>query len=186
MLFRQTKIKDCFVIELEKKEDDRGFLARTFDKGELKEIGIDLDLVQGYVSFTKKKGTMRGIHYQVPPFAEYKLTRVTYGSIYEIVIDLRKDSPTFGEIERFEFKSSDYKMLIVPPNCGHAILTLEDNVEFINFSNKPFTAEFERGIRFDDPKFNISWPIKVEIVSEKDRNWDGFKTQETDIKKATI
>lgn len=170
-----TKIKDCYVIELEKKEDDRGFLARTFDREQLKEVGINLDLVQGYVSHTSKKGTMRGIHYQVPPFAEYKLTRVTAGAIYEIVIDLREGSETFGEIEGIEFKSNEYRMLIVPPNCGHALLTLEDNTEFINFSDRPFTSEFERGIRFDDPKFNISWPIPVEMVSEKDKNWPDFK-----------
>lgn len=170
-----TKIKDCYVIDLEKKEDDRGFLARTFDKDKLKELGIDIDLVQGYVSFTKKKGTMRGLHYQVPPFAEYKLVRVSSGSIFEIVIDLREGSETYGVIETFEFKASDYKGLIVPPNCGHGFLTLEDNTEFINFSDKPFTAEFERGIKFNDPKFDIAWPIPVEIVSEKDRSWEDFK-----------
>lgn len=175
MKLTSTKIKDCYVIELERKEDDRGFLARIFDKEKLKEAGINLDLVQGYASHTLKKGTMRGIHYQVPPFAEYKLTRVTQGSIYEIVIDLREGSETFGIIEGFEFKAGDYQMLIVPPNCGHAILTLEDNTEFINFSDRPFTGEFERGIRFDDPKFNISWPISVEIVSEKDKSWGEFK-----------
>lgn len=175
MKFIKTKIKDCFVIEFEKRKDDRGFLARTFDGEAFKQMGIHFHLEQGYVSFSKKKGTMRGIHYQVPPLAEYKLTRVTEGSIYEIVIDLRKGSPTHGVIEGFEFKADDYQMLIVPPNCGHAILTLEDNTEFINFSDKPFTAEFERGIRFDDPKFNISWPIPVEIVSEKDKSWETYK-----------
>ncbi len=170
-----TKIKDCFVIELEKREDDRGFLARTFDKEQLKELGIDLDLVQGYVSFTKQKGTMRGIHYQVPPFAEYKLTRVTSGAVFEIVIDLRKDSPTYQIKEEFEFKSSDYKMLLTPPNCAHAILTMEDSTEFINYSDKPFTPEFERGIRFDDPSFEINWPIEVSKVSDKDKSWETYK-----------
>lgn len=175
MKFIPTKIKDCYILELDKKSDDRGFLARTFDKEKLKEFGINLDLVQGYVSFTEKKGTMRGIHFQVPPFSEYKLTRVTHGSIYEVVIDLREGSETYGAIEEIEFKASDYKMLIVPPNCGHAFLTLEDNTEFTNFSDRPFTAEFERGIKFNDSKFNISWPIPVEIVSEKDRSWEDFK-----------
>ncbi len=175
MKFIQTKIKDCFIIELEKKADDRGFLARTFDTEKFKERGIIFNVIQGYVSFTEKKGTMRGIHYQVPPFAEYKLTRVTSGSIYELVIDLRKDSPTYGEIEGFELKAGDYKMLLTPPNCGHAILTLEDNTEFINFSDQPFTAEFERGIRFDDPSFKVNWPINVEIVSEKDKAWEAYK-----------
>lgn len=174
-----TKIKDCYILELEKKEDDRGFLARTLDREKLKELfGIDLNIVQGYVTLSNKKGTMRGIHYQIPPFAEYKLTRVTRGSVYEIVIDLREGSETFGTVEGFEFKDSGYKMLLTPPNCGHAILTLEDNTELTNFSDKPFTPEFERGIRFDDPKFNISWPIPVEIVSEKDKSWTDFNIQE--------
>lgn len=171
----KTKIEGCFVIDLDKKEDSRGFLARTFDKEQLKEMGINLDLVQGYVSHTLKKGTMRGIHYQVPPFAEYKLVRVTKGSIYEVVIDLRNDSKTFGVVESFEFKADEYRTLIVPPNCGHGFLTLEDGTEFINFSDKPFTPESEKGIRFDDPGFNISWPIPVEVVSEKDKSWEASK-----------
>lgn len=170
-----TKIKDCYIIELDKKEDNRGFLARTFDKEKLKEVGINLDLVQGYVSNTLKKGTMRGIHYQIPPFSEYKLCRVTHGSIYEVVIDLREKSETFGVVEGFEFKAADYKMLIVPPNCGHGFVTLEDNTEFTNLSNRPFTAEFERGIKFNDPKFNIVWPVPVEIVSDKDNSWEDYK-----------
>lgn len=170
----KTKIKDCFVISLERKEDERGFLARIFDKAKFEEQGIELNLVQSYTSFSRKKGTMRGIHYQIPPFAEFKLTRVTRGSIYEIVIDLGKDSPTFMKIETFEFKDCDYKMLLVPPNCGHAILTLENNTEFVNFSDKPFTPEFERGIRYEDSYFNIKWPITVDVVSDKDNSWEDF------------
>ena len=175
MKFIKTKIKDCYIIELEKKADERGFLARTFDKDEFKKMGINMDIVQGYISVTKKKGTIRGIHYQVPPFAEYKLTRVTKGSIYEVVIDLRENSPTFMTQIGFTLCADDYKLLLTPPNCGHAILTLEDNTEFINFSTKPFTPEYEKGIRFDDPKFNINWPIPVEIVSEKDKSWEAYK-----------
>lgn len=175
MKFIPTKIKDCYIIKLEKRKDNRGFLARTFDKKALKALGINLDIVQGYVSLTKKKGTMRGIHYQIPPFAEYKLTRVTRGSVYELVIDLREDSPTFMTKVGFTFCADDYKLLLTPPNCGHAILTLESNSEFINFSSKPFTPKFEKGIRFDDPKFQIHWPTAVKIVSEKDKSWEAYK-----------
>lgn len=175
MKFRKTKIKDCYIIELEKKADERGFLARTFDKDELKALGINLDIVQGYVSQTLKKGTIRGIHYQVPPFEEFKLTRVSKGSIYELVIDLRENSPTFMVRVGLTLKAADYKLLLTPPNCAHAILTLEDNCEFINFSNQPFTPEYEKGIRFDDPKFKIHWPIPVEIVSDKDKSWENYK-----------
>jgi dTDP-4-dehydrorhamnose 3,5-epimerase len=175
MKITPTNILNCYVIELEKKEDNRGFLARTFDKGEFNKLGINLDLAQGYVSFSKQKGTMRGVHYQVEPFAEYKLTRVTSGAIFEAVIDLRKNSPTYLKKEEFVFRSSEYIMLLTPPNCAHAILTLEDNTEFINFSDKPFTPEFERGVKFDDPFFDINWPIPVELVSQKDLSWDKFK-----------
>ncbi|OGE32684.1 hypothetical protein A3C99_03165 [Candidatus Daviesbacteria bacterium RIFCSPHIGHO2_02_FULL_37_9] len=176
MQFIKTDLDGLYVIKLEPQKDGRGFLARTFDRKKIKELlEIELDLVQGYVSFSSKKGTMRGIHYQIPPFSEYKLTRVTKGSVYEVVIDLRKDSQTFGVIEGFEFKDSDYKMLLTPPNCGHAILSLEDNTELTNFSDRPFTPEFERGIRFDDPNFNIPWPIPVEVVSEKDSSWETYK-----------
>lgn len=177
MKFIPTKIKDCYIIDLEKKEDDRGFLTRVFDKEEFGKLGIVMDIVQGYLSRTKKKGTVRGIHYQIPPLSEYKLTKVVKGAIFEIVIDLRKDSKTYMQMEEFEFKDADYEMLIIPPNCGHAILTLEDNTEFINFSNKPFTPQFESGIRFDDPTFNINWPIAVTTVSDKDRSWESFDSR---------
>lgn len=175
MILKPTKIKDCFVIELEKKEDERGFLARIFDKEELRNLGISLDIVQGYMTYTKKKGTIRGIHYQASPFAEVKLVRVTSGSVYEIVIDLRKNSSTYKQWLAFEFKASDYKELLIPPNCGHAILALEDNTELTNFYSQSFAPEFERGIRFDDPSFNINWPIPIEFVSDKDKSWEDYK-----------
>ncbi len=174
MKFIKTKIKGAFIIELEKQEDTRGYLARTWDIKEFAKNGIKMDLVQGYVSHTNKKGTIRGIHYQVKPFAEAKLTRCTKGAIFELVVDLRKKSPTYKKWQGFTLKAKDNKMLFTPPNCGHAILTLADETDFINFSNQPYMSEYEHGIRYDDPAFAIKWPIKVRAVSGKDLSWKGF------------
>ena len=175
MKFIKTKIKDCFVIELEKKEDERGFLARTFDKDEFKKLGINLDIVQGYVSVTKKKGTMRGIHYRkTAPFVA-QLTRCLEGAIFEVILDLRLSSPTYKKWEGFKLKANDYKMLFIPKGCAHGILILEDNTLFLNMYTQPFNGVLESGIRFDDPAFNIKWPIPVKIVSDKDNSWEGFK-----------
>ena len=174
MIFKKTKLADACVIELAKHEDDRGFLARTWDKVEFEKQGIFFEPVQGYVSYTAKKGTIRGIHYQVEPAAEAKLMRCTKGRIFEVIIDLKPNSPTYKKWQGFEFGAADCKMLFIPKGFGHAILTLEDNCEFQNFSNQPHTPEFERGIRFNDPALKIKWPIAVKIISQKDKSWEDF------------
>lgn len=175
MKFTKTKIKDVFIIDLERKEDERGFLARTWDKEQFQEQGIKTDLVQGYVSHTNNKGTMRGLHYQINPYAENKLTRCTKGKIYEVAVDLRKKSPTYKKWVGFEFSAKDHKMMYIPPNCAHAILIMEDDTDFINFSSQPYTAQYEKGIRYNDPAFKFKWPIKVKYVSPKDMGWPDFK-----------
>lgn len=176
MKFTKTKIKGAFIIGLEKHEDERGFLARIWDREQFQKQGIKIDLVQGYVSHTNKKGTIRGLHYQIKPFAEGKLTRCTKGSIYEVILDLRGQSATFKKWQGFNLKASDNKMMYIPPNCAHAILTLEDDTDFVNFSNQPYTAGYEKGIRYNDPSFKFKWPIKVKYVSPKDLAWPNFPT----------
>lgn len=175
MKFKKTKISGTYIIELEKKDDERGFLMRIWDRIGFLENGIKAELVQGYTSFTKAKGTMRGIHYRrtVPLVAQ--LTRCLEGAIFEVILDLRSDSPTFKKWEGFKFKADDYKMLFIPKGCAHGILTLEDNTLFLNMYTQPFDGVKESGIRFDDSAFNIKWPIPVKIVSDKDKSWEGFK-----------
>ena len=172
MKFNKTKIDGVYVIDLEKRQDDRGFLARTWGSLEFKDKGIDFDPVQGYITLTKKKGTIRGIHYQ--KVAEKKLTRVTKGGVFEVVIDLRPELPTFKKWEGFNLFDSDYKMLYIPPGCAHAILTIKDNTEFISFYSPPYDSLNERGIRYNDPSFDIKWPIEVQHVSDKDLAWEDF------------
>lgn len=173
MKFIETKMKGVFLIELEKKEDERGFLARTFDVDEFKEKGIDFNPLQGYVTRSVKKGTMRGFHYLKVP--EQKLTRVTKGSVYEVVIDIRRDSQTFKQWEAFTLKDTDYKMLYVGRGIAHAILTLEDSTELMSLYSPLYASGNEGGIRYNDPAFNIDWPIEVRHVSKKDLSWEDFK-----------
>lgn len=174
MIFKKTEIDGLYLIELEKHGDGRGFLARLLDKENFRQNGIKFEPVEGYITETAQKGTTRGFHYQVEPFAENKLTRVISGKVFEVVIDLRPDSPTFKKVLGFELKAKDLKMLFVPKNLAHAILTLEDNTQFQSLYDKPYEPNYERGIRYNDPTFNIKWPIKVENVSQKDLSWEDF------------
>ena len=174
MKFTTTRIQGAYVIELEKREDERGSLARTWDREVFRQHGVEVDLLEGYVSRTENKGTLRGLHYQVQPNAEAKLVRCSRGSYYEVVLDLRESSETFGCWEGLTFRASDYKMLYVPPLCAHAVLTLEDETELINFSSATYSPSCERGVRYDDPRFNILWPMEVTTISAKDSAWEDF------------
>src|SRR4030042_6470702 len=147
MKFNQLKISGVQIISLEKKADERGFLARTWDSEAFRENGIDLVPKQGYLTYSKGKGTMRGLHWQIEPYAEQKLTRCTKGAVYEVVIDLRPESPTYLSWEGYTFHAKNYQMIYVPQLVAHAILTLEDHTEFLNFSSQPYVADCERGIR---------------------------------------
>lgn len=173
MKFIETKIKGVILIELEKKEDERGFLARTWDIDEFKEKGIDFNPLQGYITRSVKKGTMRGFHYLKVP--EQKLTRVTKGMVYEVIIDLRSNSRTYKQWEVFTLKDTDYKLLYAGPGIAHAILTLEDNTELMSLYSPAYKVGNEGGIRYNDPAFNIGWPIEVKHVSKKDLSWEDFE-----------
>jgi len=173
MKFNTTSIKDVLLIDLEKREDTRGFLARTWDQKAFAENGIDFSLLEGYVTRSNKKGTMRGFHYL--KIAEQKLTRVLKGSVYEVVIDVRPDSPTYKNWEAFTLHENDYKMLYMGPGIAHAILTLEDATELMSLYSPAYAPGNEGGIRYDDPTFSIEWPISIEHVSEKDTSWEDFK-----------
>lgn len=174
MKFTKTAIEGVYLVELEKREDERGYLSRTWDLRAFEEHGICLDLVEGYVSQTRNRGTIRGLHYQAGEFAEAKLVRCTRGSFFEVVADVRKDSPTFGEWLGLSLAAAENKMLYVPPLCAHGVLVLEDNTELMSFASRPYAPECERGVRYDDPFFRIEWPIPVTSVSSKDSNWEDF------------
>lgn len=175
MKFTKTKIDGVYIINLEKKEDDRGFLARIWDQKLFKENGIDFNIMQGYVTLSKKRSTIRGFHFL--KVDEKKLTKVIRGSVCEVVIDIRKDSPTYMQWEAFSFKDVDCKMLYMGAGIAHAILTIEDNTELMSLYSPAYSPGNEGGIRYNDPSFNIPWPIPVEVVSQKDSCWEDFTEQ---------
>ena len=174
MKFTELQLKGAFLIEIKKIEDQRGFFGRSWCQDEFKAHGLNADIKQKNTSLTIKKGTIRGMHYQVNPFQETKFIRCTRGSIYDVIIDLRPDSPTFLQWVGNELTENNYRMVYVPENFAHGFITLENNTEVYYPVTEFYTPGAERGIRWNDKVFNIEWPIPVEIVSEKDASHPDF------------
>ncbi len=169
MKFEETKLKGAFVIEIEKLEDERGFFGRSWCINEMKLHGLNPNIRQANISFNKKKGTLRGMHFQNAPYQEAKLVRCSKGSIYDVIIDLRKDSPTFLQWIGVELACDNYKMLYVPEDFAHGFITLEDHTEINYLMSEIYVTGAGATIRWDDPTFKIEWPIKPIIISGKDK-----------------
>lgn len=175
MVFLKTKLPGVFEIHIEPKPDERGFFARTWCLKEFESQGLTGKLVQCSLSFSKRKGTLRGMHYQVAPHVETKLIRCTKGAIYDVVLDLRPESPSFKNWVAVELTAEKRNMIYVPEGCAHGFLTMEDESE-VSYQMSQFQrAESARGVRWDDPAFQIQWPGKVEVISERDRSYADFK-----------
>ena len=174
MIFEELKLKGVFKIEIEKINDERGFFTRTWDKQEFLKKGIDSDFVQSNISFNKKKGTLRGLHYQEEPYEEGKLIRCTKGKIYEIMIDIRKNSETYKKWEHIELDSKENIELFVPKGFALGMQTLEDDTEIFYQMSQFYKPEYSKGIRWNDPSFKIKWPLKPTVISEKDKNCEDF------------
>jgi dTDP-4-dehydrorhamnose 3,5-epimerase len=175
MIFTETKLKGAFIIEPEKQEDERGFFARTWCGKEFENHGLNSGLVQCNISFNKKKGTLRGMHYQVEPHQEAKLVRCTRGSVYDMIIDLRSDSYTFKQWMAVELTGENRRMLYIPEGFAHGFQTLEDNSEIFYQMSEFYHPECARGVRWDDPTFRIKLPLAQVIVSAKDRSYPSFE-----------
>lgn len=171
MKFIQTHLKGAYVIDLEPFRDERGYFVRTFCKNEFSAIGHLKEFVQFNHSMTRQKGTLRGMHYQVQPSAEIKLIRCISGEVFDVIIDIRKDSPTF--LQHFDITLSDenLKMIYVPEGFAHGFQTLADNSEMIYHHTAYYNPSDERGLRFNDPALGISWPLDPENITEKDNNY---------------
>ncbi len=176
MIFNETKLKNAFIIEIEQLDDERGFFARAWDNKKFEEHGLNSKLVQSNISFTKKKGTIRGMHYQVPPYTEAKLIRCTRGKIYDVIIDLRTKSKTFTKWMSVELSGINHRMIYVPEGFAHGFQTLEDNTEVFYQVTKEYNPNYEGGLRWDDPVFGIKWPLGKKIISKKDRSWKSFES----------
>ncbi|MDB4441919.1 dTDP-4-dehydrorhamnose 3,5-epimerase [bacterium] len=175
MIFTETNLKGAYIIEIEKVRDHRGFFARTWCQNEFKDYGLTTHLSQANVSYNKKMGTLRGMHYQLSPHEETKLVRCTRGSISDVIIDLRPASPTYTQWISVELSAENYKILYVPENFAHGFQTIEDNTEVSYQVSQFYTPDSERGICWDDPAFSIDWPIEVQVISDKDKSWPNFK-----------
>ena len=175
MRFVEAKISGVYEIELELTRDERGLFARTWCQKEFKSHGLNPRVVQCSISFNIRKGTLRGLHYQMLPHAETKLVRCTRGSIYDVVLDLRPRSPTFRSWIAVVLTAEMRNMLYVPEGCAHGFLTLKDESEVFYQISEFYDAKSARGVRWDDPAFQILWPEKVEVISERDRAYPDFE-----------
>jgi dTDP-4-dehydrorhamnose 3,5-epimerase len=174
MHFKETPLKGSFLINLEKKGDDRGFFARFFCRNEFAEHNLDGDIVQINNSLSKHKGTLRGMHYQLPPKAETKIVRCVRGRLWDVMLDLRPDSSTFGKWYAEELTSENRKMLYVPKGFAHGFITLEDDTEILYLVTEFYAPDHERTVRWNDPSFAIEWPLEPVILSDKDQNAPDF------------
>lgn len=168
MNFIETPLAGAFVIELEPASDERGFFARAFCAGEFAERGLDARCAQSNLCLNHRRGTLRGMHFQLPPVAEAKLVRCIRGAIFDVIVDLRPGSPTFLRHFGVTLSQENRRTLYVPPLFAHGYQVLEDDTELYYQMSEPYTPGFERGFRYDDPQAAISWPLPVTVISEKD------------------
>jgi dTDP-4-dehydrorhamnose 3,5-epimerase len=175
MIFTETKLKGAYVIELDRIEDNRGFFGRSYCQKEFREHGLNPNLVQCNISFNYKKGTLRGMHYQTKPYEEAKLVRCTMGAIYDVIIDLRPESPTFKQWVAVELTAENRKMLYIPEGMAHGFQTLVDSTEVFYQMSEFYHSESASGVRWDDPIFGIIWPETSSIIiSQKDQSYPNF------------
>jgi dTDP-4-dehydrorhamnose 3,5-epimerase len=170
MRFVETPIPGAFVIELEPVHDDRGFFARAWCETEFRSRGLTTKLAQSGIAFNRCKGTLRGLHYQKAPFREGKLVRCLSGSLFDVIVDLRPDSPAFLRHVAVELSSTNRRTLYVPEGTGHGYQTLEDQVEVMYWMSEHYTSASATGIRWSDPTLNVHWPLPVSFISGRDSN----------------
>ncbi len=174
MIFTRMGIEGAYIIEPEPLTDERGFFARSFCKEEFQRNGLESRIVQCNISSSKRAGTLRGMHYQIPPFEEAKIVSCIRGSIYDVVLDLRRGSSTYRRWSGMELSENNYTMVYVPKGCAHGFLTLEDDCVVYYQMTEFFHPEYARGVRWDDLAFGITWPHPAEIISEKDQNYPDY------------
>lgn len=174
MRFHETRIAGAFLIEAERRWDERGYFARLFCDSELVDKGLCASLRQVNTGFSPATGTLRGLHFQRLPHAEVKIVRCVRGSVYDVIVDLRPDSPTFKRWSGFELTAENGQMLYAPAGTAHGYLTLAPETELIYGTSCPYSPAAAFGVRYDDPAFGIDWPTSPSIVSVADQSWPVF------------
>lgn len=183
MLFTETKLEGAFVIDVERREDSRGFFARVFCQREMAEHGLKPVIAQANVAFNTRKGTLRGMHFQFPPAAETKLVRCTRGAILDIIVDLRPESPTYLQHVGVELTADNHRALYVPERFAHGYQALEDTTETSYQVGEFYTPGVEGGLLYSDPRLGLRWPLPVTAISEKDAAWKRLDEVEAEVKR---
>jgi dTDP-4-dehydrorhamnose 3,5-epimerase len=174
VIFRETELPGTYLVELDRKADERGWFARTWDGELLREQGLNGDLAQASTAFNERRGTLRGLHFQREPRAETKLVRCTRGAVYDVVVDLRPGSPAFRRWTGVELTAQNGLMLYVPEGVAHGYLTLSDATETAYFISAAYAPQHAGGVRWDDPSFAIEWPERPRVISARDLGWPDF------------
>lgn len=183
MIFRETKLKGAFVIDIEHREDARGFFARAFCQHEFEAHGLNPVIAQANIAFNYMKGTLRGMHFQFPPAPETKLVRATRGAILDIIVDLRPESPTFMQHFAVELSEDNNRALYVPERFGHGYQVLRDKTETSYQVGEFYTPGSEGGLLYNDPRLKLHWPLPVTVISEKDAVWKPLDEQEPELRR---
>jgi dTDP-4-dehydrorhamnose 3,5-epimerase len=171
MIFTETKLKGAFIIDLERREDPRGFFARAFCQHEFAAHGLKPVIAQANIGFNLRKGTLRGMHFQYPPAAETKLVRCSRGAVHDIIVDLRPESPTYLEHITVELSADNHRGIYIPERFAHGYQALEDNTETTYHVGEFYTAGSEGGLLYNEPRLRLEWPLPVSVISDKDRQW---------------
>ena len=174
MNFTEMKLKGAFVIDIERREDQRGFFARAWCQNEFEAHGLVTGFVQANIGFSYKKGTVRGMHFQTVPYAEVKVVYCSRGALYDVIVDLRDGSPTRGQWIGAELTAGNGRMFYVPEGFAHGYQTLEDKTDLVYQTSQFYAKEAAKGVRYNDPAFGITWPLPVSIVSSGDMNWPDY------------
>jgi dTDP-4-dehydrorhamnose 3,5-epimerase len=183
MIFTETKLKGAFLIDLERREDPRGFFARAFCQKEFEAHGLKPVIAQANIGFNKKKGTLRGMHFQFPPAAETKLVRASRGAVLDIIVDLRPESPSYLQHIAVELSADNHRGIYIPERFAHGYQALEDDTETTYHVGEFYTPGSEGGLPYDDPKLGLEWPLPVSIMSDKDREWKPLAEVEDEIRR---
>ena len=175
MLFHETELRGAWLIDLDPAHDSRGFFSRIFCTKEFALHGLETNFVQHSLSFSALRGTMRGMHFQAHPHGEVKIVECVRGAIWDVIIDIRQQSPTFGRWKGIELNAKNRRQLYIPNGFAHGFVTLSDEAEVRYLISSFYEPAAARGFRHDDPAFAIQWPVPITVISDKDRGWPGFK-----------
>src|SRR5882762_421632 len=182
MIFTETELPGAYIIDIERREDSRGFFARAFCQHEFEQYGLKPVIAQSNVAFNKVKGTLRGMHFQFPPVAETKFVRATRGAILDIIVDLRPESPTYLQHIEVELSEDNYRALYVPERFAHGYQVLRDKTETSYQVGEFYTPGTEGGLLYNDPRLGLEWPLPVSVISDKDKIWKPLSEQEAELK----